>query len=75
MNRWESYGRRIRGSVARNLPSASAEGMIVGGIAQLKEDNLDSKGARLKVTTTFEVEDIGDWGHPRGQQMMAFKRI
>jgi len=49
--------------------------MIVGGIAQLKEDNLDSKGARLKVTTTFEVEDIGDWGHPRGQQMMAFKRI
>ncbi|MBJ7381518.1 MAG: class I SAM-dependent methyltransferase [Acidimicrobiia bacterium] len=239
MNRWQSYGRRIRGSMAGTLQSASDairpsrsstelrrkvgglwnemgslqlnfliehgltpesyfldvgcgvlragrhfvrhlddghycgvdidEAMIAGGIAQLKEDNLESKGARLRATTTFEVdfsekfdagiaqsvfthlpinsiwhclsnvsevlapsgvfyatffrgpegperftpiqqpclegrvsvrtfadenpyhyspqdfarmcenlpleiEDIGDWGHPRGQQMMAFKR-
>ena len=31
--------------------------------------------ARMCENLPLEIEDIGDWGHPRGQQMMAFKRI
>jgi len=30
--------------------------------------------ARMCENLPLEIEDIGDWGHPRGQQMMAFKR-